>query len=643
MRCVLPAAASHKCNTHIDSVLIASRVCIAQRIPTNYQKRMEDAFNKFDLNHDMTLSVDEVIKVLASLGTSMTHDANSIFESIDLNRDGKITYEEFCDKWTELHLEGDATEWNHASCAWESCKMKFDGICLRVVWGSLTRRTDSAETGFQLGYDIYLEAADVVQDAHSPNIFHITSMTGQHMFHVDDTQKREEWMARLQAAQVSGMTLMKRLEQVHKVSTTTPVGEYMLGDELSGKTGFALAVRRGFHDKTGEPIACKVMPADVALDFKNEIVLQSMLRHPNIISLRDVLCLKDHVYVMMEIASGGDLFARVTKTHGLDEQTARFYFRQLMTGVAYCHSHHVVHRDLKLENVMLANSKNGKTQVLKIIDFGFAKNVAISRVRKWRHYKPGHDHLNCKAVIGTMKYVAPEMLDDNLYDGMKSDIWACGVILYLMVYCSYPFNVGDNGGIGGAGQGSSRASLRLKKQLEAAKLQFKRDEQKPSSKQFQSLLKSMLNKNPASRFTYKDVLRHPWMLEGDSRGKVWSPADAEKLILQHSYAREVIVPDQVSDDPTTWLKAYYENPVTWLEEAAESLKTPFAFMKGLCSCMKAPAGKTQDAAPRREDTHEGMAEERQALHLKSAPVSEGYTAVSRESMYMSPRVSEDML
>ena len=84
---------------------------------------------------------------------------------------------------------------------------------------------------------------------------------------------------------------------------------------------------------------------------------------------------------------------------------------------------------------------------LKIIDFGFAKNVAPSHLKKWGFYEG--EHLNCKAILGTAKYASPEILDGEVYDGMKSDMWACGVILFTMLECRYPFDVGDSMGVGG--------------------------------------------------------------------------------------------------------------------------------------------------------------------------------------------------
>lgn len=155
------------------------------------------------------------------------------------------------------------------------------------------------------------------------------------------------------------------------------------------------------------------MALDVALDIKNEIVLQGALKNQYICQLLDIKINKtatdSSVYMIMELAAGGDLFAKVEASSGFDESMARFYFRQLILGVAYCHARFIVHRDLKLENIMLEDTDGQK---LKIIDFGFAKNVAPSHLRQWGFYKG--EKLNCKAILGTSKYVSPEILDGEV-------------------------------------------------------------------------------------------------------------------------------------------------------------------------------------------------------------------------------------
>merc|ERR1719272_2719871 len=103
------------------------------------------------------------------------------------------------------------------------------------------------------------------------------------------------------------------------------------------------------------------------------------------------------------------------------------------------HAQHLVHRDIKLENVMLGGAHH---TTVKLVDFGTAKDVHPARLASWKHYDPAYPALNCKALVGTLKYIAPEVLkadSKEMYDGRKADIWALGVLLFTMVAGRYPF------------------------------------------------------------------------------------------------------------------------------------------------------------------------------------------------------------
>ena len=127
----------------------------------------------------------------------------------------------------------------------------------------------------------------------------------------------------------------------------------------------------------------------------------------------------------MEYAGGGELFDRISKAGRFNENEARFYFQQLISGVAYCHSMGVVHRDLKLENVLL-DASSGGAPIIKICDFGYSKS--------------SHLHSQPKSTVGTPAYIAPEILTrQKTYDGRQSDVWSCGVTLFVLLCGSYPF------------------------------------------------------------------------------------------------------------------------------------------------------------------------------------------------------------
>ncbi|KAL8156265.1 hypothetical protein AgCh_001385 [Apium graveolens] len=124
----------------------------------------------------------------------------------------------------------------------------------------------------------------------------------------------------------------------------------------------------------------------------------------------------------MEYASGGELFERICNAGRFSEDEARFFFQQLISGVSYCHSMQVCHRDLKLENTLLDGSPAPR---LKICDFGYSKSSVL-------HSQP-------KSTVGTPAYIAPEVLLKKEYDGKLADVWSCGVTLYVMLVGAYPF------------------------------------------------------------------------------------------------------------------------------------------------------------------------------------------------------------
>ena len=144
------------------------------------------------------------------------------------------------------------------------------------------------------------------------------------------------------------------------------------------------------------------------------------LKHENVVDLKDVVyeppagrSRVGKIRMIMELLSGGELFSEVVDNGGLSEDRSRHFFRQILLGMAYCHGRSLIHRDIKLENLLLTGDK----QTVKIADFGLAKDVSEDAAR---------------TVIGTAKYVAPEMLAGAEYDGFKSDMWSCGVCLYCM-------------------------------------------------------------------------------------------------------------------------------------------------------------------------------------------------------------------
>lgn len=193
----------------------------------------------------------------------------------------------------------------------------------------------------------------------------------------------------------------------------------------SGNFGVARLMR---DKQTKELVAVKYIERGEKIDanVKREIINHRSLRHPNIVRFKEVILTPTHLAIVMEYASGGELFERICNAGRFNEDEARFFFQQLISGVSYCHSMQVCHRDLKLENTLLDGSPAPR---LKICDFGYSKSSLL-------HSQP-------KSTVGTPAYIAPEVLLRQEYDGKIADVWSCGVTLYVMLVGGYPFEDPD--------------------------------------------------------------------------------------------------------------------------------------------------------------------------------------------------------
>ncbi|KAL0726347.1 hypothetical protein Bca4012_022440 [Brassica carinata] len=200
----------------------------------------------------------------------------------------------------------------------------------------------------------------------------------------------------------------------------------ILRDLGSGNFGVAKLVR----EKTnGKFYAVKYIERGLKIDehVQREIINHRDLKHPNIIRFKEVFVTPTHLAIVMEYAAGGELFERICSAGRFSEDEARYYFKQLISGVSYCHAMQICHRDLKLENTLLDGSPSSQ---LKICDFGYSKSSVL-------HSQP-------KSTVGTPAYVAPEVLSRKEYNGKIADVWSCGVTLYVMLVGAYPFEDPDD-------------------------------------------------------------------------------------------------------------------------------------------------------------------------------------------------------
>ncbi|XP_070001765.1 serine/threonine-protein kinase SAPK2-like isoform X2 [Nicotiana tabacum] len=217
---------------------------------------------------------------------------------------------------------------------------------------------------------------------------------------------------------------------------------------------------------------------------QREIVNHRSLRHPNIIKFKEVFLTPTHLAIVMEYAAGGELFERICNAGRFSEDEARFFFQQLISGVSYCHSMQICHRDLKLENTLLDGSS---TPRLKICDFGYSKSSVL-------HSQP-------KSTVGTPAYIAPEVLSRKEYDGKTADVWSCGVTLYVMLVGAYPFEDPDD-------PRNFRKTL-----TRILSVQYSIPSYVRVSKECKHLLSQIFVADPEKRITMEEIKKHPWFVK----------------------------------------------------------------------------------------------------------------------------------
>ncbi|XP_061742005.1 MAP/microtubule affinity-regulating kinase 3-like isoform X13 [Nerophis ophidion] len=258
------------------------------------------------------------------------------------------------------------------------------------------------------------------------------------------------------------------------------VGNYRLLKTI-GKGNFA-KVKLARHILTGREVAIKIIdktqlnPNSLQKLFR-EVRIMKILNHPNIVKLFEVIETERTLYLVMEYASGGEVFDYLVAHGRMKEKEARAKFRQIVSAVQYCHQKHIVHRDLKAENLLLDADMN-----IKIADFGFSNEFTLGN--------------KLDTFCGSPPYAAPELFQGKKYDGPEVDVWSLGVILYTLVSGSLPFD------------GQNLKELRERVLRGKYRIPFY------MSTDCENLLKRFLVLNPAKRGTLEQIMRDRWINAG---------------------------------------------------------------------------------------------------------------------------------
>jgi hypothetical protein len=235
--------------------------------------------------------------------------------------------------------------------------------------------------------------------------------------------------------------------------------------------------------------------------------------------MRDFLVHQNHYYMVFEYIDGGQMLDYIIAHGRLRERAARKFARQIGSALDYCHHNNIVHRDLKIENILISNNGN-----IKIIDFGLS-NL----------YSP-HRHLS--TFCGSLYFAAPELLNAKLYTGPEVDIWSFGIVLYVLVCGKVPFD----------DQSMPALHAKIKRGLAEYPAWLSND--------CKALLQRMLNTNPQERATLQEVLSHPWMTKGydgrpDSHLIIREPLRADDLdmdVIKRMQGFTFGTPEEIHDN-----------------------------------------------------------------------------------------------
>lgn len=262
------------------------------------------------------------------------------------------------------------------------------------------------------------------------------------------------------------------------------IGPYQFRGSLG--EGATSVVKLAFNKTTFQYFACKVVAiqhldtAQRREKFENEIRIMQQLSHPNIVMLMDLLKDDNFYYIVMELCSKGELFDHIVEKKTIPETEAHDLMFQIISGVKFCHENGIAHRDLKPENILF--DTRGR---VKISDFG------LSRISQ--------PHALTGTQCGSPCYASPECLSGQPYDPFLSDIWACGVILYVMVTGQLPWTGINN-----------REMFEQIKKGQYRTPAFLSDN-------CRDLIAKLMAVNPKERISLQDALNHRWMIGASTK------------------------------------------------------------------------------------------------------------------------------
>ncbi|XP_029619508.1 calcium/calmodulin-dependent protein kinase type II subunit beta-like [Salmo trutta] len=318
--------------------------------------------------------------------------------------------------------------------------------------------------------------------------------------------------------------------------------DFQLYEEL-GKGAFSV-VRRCVKLCTGQEYAAKIintkkLSARDHQKLEREARICRLLKHSNIVRLHDSISEEGFHYLLFDLVTGGELFEDIVAREYYSEADASHCIQQIVEAVLHCHQMGVVHRDLKPENLLLASKC--KNAAVKLADFGLAIEVQGDQ-QAWFGF------------AGTPGYLSPEVLRKEAY-GKPVDIWACGVILYILLVGYPPFWDEDQ--------------HKLYQQIKAGAYDFPSPEWDTVTPEAKNLINQMLTINPAKRITAQEALKHPWVCQRSTVASMMHRQETVECLKKFNARRKlkgaVLTAMLVSRNFSG--KCFLQHNPDWVEEA----------------------------------------------------------------------------
>ncbi|XP_002125182.3 serine/threonine-protein kinase DCLK2 isoform X1 [Ciona intestinalis] len=285
--------------------------------------------------------------------------------------------------------------------------------------------------------------------------------------------------------------------------------------EIIGDGNFAV-VRECVERSTGRKFALKIIDKAKCVGKEymifNEVSILRRVKHPNVVRLLQDFDLKSEIYLVMELVNGGDLFGAISSASRYTERDASGMLHNLASALAHLHKLRIVHRDIKPENLLVCEYEDG-SKALKLADFGLATTVTGPLY----------------TVCGTPTYVAPEVIAQTGY-GVKVDVWAAGVIIYILLCGFPPF------------RSEANHQEEIFDAILAGELDFPPEHWKHISESACQLIRATLHMNPKLRFSAEQILRHPWVAEDTALDRDMKKAVSNKLLTFHPTSPDELSP-----------------------------------------------------------------------------------------------------